>query len=392
MEPVLTVFTICLASAFLMAELFYRLGYPRVVGQILAGVILGVPFIKGFFGVGGLSLISSLGDIGVVFLMLLVGSEVKVHELLRVSKRAFFIAVVGYVTPLVLGFLFMKALGFDTLTAVIVGICIAISAEAVTLDILVEYDLLTTTLGTTIMEAGMIDDLLGVLSLSAVIGVVQGGGLRGVASLPGEFMTFILVSYIIGFTVLPRAAKAVWKEKSEAAVFSLAVIFGLIVVLLSTSFGLSSVIGAFVAGIIIQLSIKNRVEEKEIVESLTIVTFGLIIPFFFINVGLNLDMAKVMTNIPLILFITFFALAGKMLGSYLVGLAYHMRRIDRTLLGWGMNPRGAVELVIANIARSNGLISEAVFSAVVTMTIIAAVVSPMMFRRALRKKEVSGRG
>jgi Kef-type K+ transport system membrane component KefB len=386
MESILVVFTVCLTLAFLFAELLYRMGYPRVVGQILAGLVLGLPFIKVYLTGDTLSFIGSLGDIGVVFLLLLVGTEVKVHDLRRVSNRAVFLAVICYVIPLTLGFFFMKLLGFKTLTAVLAGICLAISAEAVTIDILMEYNLLKTTLGTTLMEAGMIDDLLGVLSLTAVIGVVEGGGVRSITSLPGEFMTFILISYIIGFTVLPRAARAVWKEKSESAVFSLAVIFGLIIVLLSISFRLSSVIGAFVAGIIIQLSIKNQREEKEIVESLDVVTFGLIIPFFFINIGINVDVLTILANMPLILAMTFIALAGKLAGAYLMGMRYHLHRVDRALIGWGMNPRGAVELIIANIARTNGLISDEVFSVIVTMTIIAALVSPIMFRRALSKR------
>jgi len=387
MESIFLVFTVCITLAFILSELFYRLGYPRVVGQLLAGVVLGLPFIKDYFTSGGTSFIDSLGNIGVVFLMLLVGTEVKVHALMKVSGKALLLAVVGYLIPLTLGFAFMTLLGFETLTAVIVGICLAISAEAVTIDILLEYDLLDTKFGTMIMEAGMIDDFLGVFSLAAVITVLHGGGVDELMSLPGDFLFFILLAYVIGFTVLPRAAKAVWKEKSEAAVFSLAVIFGLIIVLLSESFGLSSVIGAFVAGIIIQISIKNRLEEKEIVESLSVVTFGLVIPFFFIDVGMNLDLLKAAWNLPFIAVLTSIALAGKIFAANLMGMLYRIRRVDRVVIGWAMNPRGAVELVIANIARTNGLISAEVFSAVVSMTIIAALVSPVMFRRALDRRQ-----
>jgi Kef-type K+ transport system membrane component KefB len=388
MESILAAFTVCLTLAFLFSELFYRLRYPRVVGQILAGVVLGLPLVKTYFGSGFLSFVNSLADIGVVFLLLLVGTEVRIHELKKVSKRAIQLALLGYAIPLMLGVLFMKALAFSTLTAVIVGICLAISAEAITVEILMEYDLLNTRIGATIMEAGMLDDFLGVFSLAAVIGVVQGGGVETLKTLPGEFMTFILISYVIGFTILPKAAKAVWKEKSEAAVFSLAVIFGLIVVLLSMSFGLSSVLGAFVAGLIIQLSIKNRLEEREIVESLSVVTFGLVIPFFFIYVGMNLNVLDVLDSLLFILLLTALALAGKMVAAHVMGGLHHVRRIDRTLMGWGVNPRGAVELVIASIARSSGLISNEIFSAIVAMAVIAALISPVMFRRTLDKRGI----
>ncbi|MBD3389141.1 MAG: hypothetical protein GF416_08610 [Candidatus Altiarchaeales archaeon] len=386
MESILTIFTVCLTVAFILSELFYRLGYPRVVGHILAGVFLGLPFIRVYFNRGALSFIQYLGDLGVVFLLLLVGLEVRVHHLKRVSKRAFYLAFLGYLIPLVLGFSFMRLLGFDFLTAVIVGICLAISAEAVTTDILLEYDMLKTSLGSTIMEAGMIDDFLGVLSLAAVIAVVQGGGVTDLTDIPGDFLTFIALSYLIGILVLPRAAKAVWKEKSEAAVFSLAVIFGLFIVMLSNIFDLSSVIGAFVAGVIIQITIKNRREEKEIVDSLSTVTFGLVVPFFFIYVGMNFDITMVGDLLYLIVPFVFLGLSGKIVAAQLTGSRFHMHRLDRGLMGWGINPRGAVELVIANIARVNNLISDEIFSAIVAMTIIAAVVSPIMFRRTLRKR------
>ncbi|MFH1054457.1 MAG: cation:proton antiporter [Candidatus Altiarchaeota archaeon] len=392
MESVLVGFTVCLLLAFLLSEFFYRLRYPRVIGQILAGLILGIPLIRDYvFGGGGIDFIGSLADIGVVFLMLLVGTEIRIHDLKKASKKAFVLACLGYIIPLVMGFIFMRALGYDTLTAVIVAICLAISAEAVTIDILMEYKMLNTALGTTMMEAGMIDDIFGVLSLAAVITVVQGGGVSSLMDMPGDFMTFILISYLLGVMVLPKAAKAVWKEKSEPAVLSLAVIFGLIVVVLSMVFGLSSVVGAFVAGVIIQISIKNRMEEKEIVESLNIVTFGLVIPFFFIYTGMNLDVMKVMDAVFLTFGITVIAIAGKLFGAHIVGLIYRMKPMESRLLGWGMNPRGAVELIIVNIAKSRGLISNEIYSAVVTMAIISALISPVMFRRTCEAGGCHGR-
>ncbi len=387
MESILAAFTVCLTLAFLASELFYRLKYPRVVGQILAGVILGLPFIKIYFGENFLSFVSSMADIGIVFLLLLVGTEVNIHNLLKVSKNAFILAILGYILPLIAGFFLMTLIGYNPVTSMIVGICLAISAEAITVETLMEYKMLHTRLGSTIMEAGMLDDFIGVISLSAVIGVVHGEGLSVLKTIPGEFMTFIIISYIIGFTILPRAAKAVWKEKSEAAVFSLAVIFGLIIVLLSQSFGLNSVVGAFIAGVIIQLSIKNKREEKEIVDNLRVVTFGLVIPFFFMFIGLNFDVYEVLQNLPFVIILTAVALIGKLSAPYVLAKFNIIKSRDVSLIGWGINPRGAVELIIASIALENGLISKNLFSAIVAMAVIAAIVSPIMFKKALEKKK-----
>jgi len=384
MESVLIAFTVCLALAFLLSELCLRLGQPKVVGQIAAGLVLGLPFFSGVFTMEGRAFVSSLSDIGVVFLLMLVGAEMRVSELKKASKKAFTLATICYVIPLTAGYLFMRyALGYDSLTSLVVGICLAISAEAVTIDILMEYNLLKTQFGTVLMEAGMIDDVYGIISLAAVIDVVQGGGFGSLASMPVNFLSFLALAYVLGFMLLPKVARVVWREKSEAAVFSLAIIFGMIVVMISIGFGLSSVVGAFVAGIIIQLSIKNRTEEKEIDADLNVVTFGLIIPFFFIYTGLNMNVMGLTGHVWFIVAITAIALAGKMAGAFVMGAIYRMKIPERVLYGWGMNPRGAVELIIANIAKASGLIDEGMFTAIVAMAIISAILSPVMFRRSL---------
>lgn len=392
MESILVVITACLTLAFLLSETFYRMRYPRVLGQILAGVVLGLPFFAVVMRrTEVFEFIGSLSDLGVVFLMLLVGTKIRVHGLLKASKPALILAVLGYLIPFSLGFAFMQALNHfgimqvGLLESVIMAICLAISAEAITLDILMEYGMLNTAVGALIMEAGMIDDILGVLSLAVVIGVVEGGGISGIMSIPGDFMTFILVSYVLGFLILPRAAKAVWKEKSEPAVFSLAIIFGLLVVLLSSIFGLSSVIGAFVAGIIIQLTVKNRREEKEIVESLEIVTFGLVVPFFFIHVGLNLDIFSAFSHVPLIFAVTFIALYGKIMAAHVLSHLSHIKKSQVPLIGWGINPRGAVELVIAGIAFEKQLINDTLFTVIVSMTVLSSIISPIMFKRSCNR-------
>ncbi|MBU0761781.1 MAG: cation:proton antiporter [Candidatus Altiarchaeota archaeon] len=388
MELILVIVTVCLSLAFIFSETFYRLRHPKVLGQIIAGVFLGLPVFASIMRSDQVfSFISSLADLGIVFLMLLVGTKISVHRLLKSSKEAMALALLGYTIPFAGGFLFMQALAFlglldvGLLASVIVGICLAISAEAITIEILMEYGMLNSSVGALIMEAGMIDDLLGVLSLAAVIGYVEGGGIEHITSLPGDFLTFVLVSYILGFTVLPRAAKAVWKEKSEPAVFSLAIIFGLIIVLLSSFFGLSSVVGAFIAGVIIQLTVKNRLEEKEIVESLEIVTFGLVIPFFFIYIGLNINLAYTLENIYLVLALTFIALSGKMAAAHMLSHIYHVKKSHIPLIGWAANPRGAVELVIASIALERNLIGVELFSVIVSMAVLSAIISPIMFKR-----------
>jgi Kef-type K+ transport system membrane component KefB len=388
-DLVLTVITVCLALSFIFSEAFYRLRYPKVLGQILAGVFLGVSFFSDVMRNPQVySFIASLSELGIVFIMLLVGAKMKIHDFYKVSGKAVLLAFLGYIIPFGLGFMFMYALGFfgivevGFLGASIVGICLALSAVDITLDILMEYGLLKTQTGALITEAGMLDDIFGVMSIALVIAYSEGASASSLIYMPVDFLAFIVVAYVLGFAILPRAAKAVWREKSEPAIFSLAAIFGLIVVLLSGFFGLSSVIGAFVAGVIINMSVKNRKEEAEIVESLEIVTFGLIIPFFYIYVGLNLDLSQAYNNLALIAAVTAIALFGKMAAAYALAALSHLKKSQASLIGWALNPRGVLELVVAGIAFERHLISEVIFTAIVSMAVLSCIISPIMFKRS----------
>lgn len=361
--------------------------YPRVLGHIFAGIILGLPAFSGFMGQPlATEFIGSLADLGVIFLMLLAGTNINLQRIGKVGSRALTLAALGYAIPFLLGFLSMSLLGYELLVSCLVGACLAISAQSIMLELLMEYRMLKTDLGTVIMEAGLIDDLLAFFSLAAIIGVSAGRGLGGIRLLAGDLLLFIAISFLLGVLVLPRAAKAVWKERSEAAVFSLAVIFGLLIVLLSSVFSLSTVIGAFVAGVIIQLTVKNKKEETEMIESLSLVTFGLVVPFFFIHMGLLLDIGKAVENIWFIALITGLALAGKLLAAHLTGIIYSIRPHDRNIMGWGMNSRGEVELIIASIAFEKGLFTVELFSAILSMALISSAVSVFMFKTSCLSK------
>ncbi|MBD3262306.1 MAG: hypothetical protein GF334_11695 [Candidatus Altiarchaeales archaeon] len=374
-----------LMISFIFAEFFYNISYPRVLGQIIAGMVLGYPLIKPLVFQGAFpDLVSALSQIGIVFLMLLVGLKINVKNMRRASWDATLIAFFGFTVPLVMGFFGMRVLGYSHLEAVITGICLAISAEAVAVEILMEYNKLSTRVGTIVVEAGMIDDVLGVFSLSIIAGFLS-GGLGGLIFMPAEIALFLVASYVIGFKVYPQVARFIWREKSEEGVFTVSVIFGLTVVVLSEYLGLSSLVGAFIAGLIIHLSIKDKKEEEEIVDSFQKITFGLIIPFFFISIGLNFEYGFLNQRLVLlILYITLLAFAGKLGGTYLSGKILRLPSKEASIIGWSMNSRGMVGLVVAEIARANNLITPALFTAIVATTLLTTLISPAVLRRYLQ--------
>jgi Kef-type K+ transport system membrane component KefB len=293
------------------------------------------------------------------------------------------IALFSFIIPLSLGFIFLIWLKFPPVVAFITGVCLSLSAESIVVDILIEYGLFDTDAGTILVEAGMIDDFLGLFALSSVIALSQNNFQDAIIRLPLEYTLFFLASYLIGFLVYPRIARFIWREKSQVGVFTLSVLFGMTIVLLSEVFELSSLIGAFIAGLIINITIKNRAEEEEIVESLNMVTFGLVIPFFFIWIGLNYQLSDILLNIPLLAALVLIASVGKLLGAYIGGKLTSLKEKTVKLVGWGMNSRGGLELVVAAVAKTQGLLPDSMFSIVVSVSLVTTLFFPILFKNEL---------
>lgn len=385
-NPVFIGFTGCLTLAFILSEYFYRIRYPRVLGYILSGIIISSTPLKDVLITSEfMPVLESLSEIGVVFLLLLVGAEINIKNLQKVSHTAVLTAFFSFILPLILGYITLLIFDIDPLTAFITGLCLSLSAEGIAVELLMEYGLLNTSAGGIIVEAGMIDDFLGVFALTTVISLSQGGLTQTVVRLPFEYIAFFTVSYLIGFRIFPQIARIIWRGKSRTSMFTLSIIFGMIIVIFSEVFELSALIGAFIAGLIINLTIKIKAEEKEIVESLKTVTFGFIIPFFFIWVGLNFELQKTLSHMPMIIALTLAATIGKFGGAYITGKIKHIRKKTVNLIAAGINTRGGIELIIASVARNEGLLPNHLFSMIVSVALITTIISPILFKSQVKE-------
>jgi Kef-type K+ transport system membrane component KefB len=385
-------FTGCLMVSFLFAEFFHRIRYPRILGYICVGILFGLPVINSVMVPADFTpLLSFLSDVGIVFFLLLAGAEMDVGKLREVSAVAAAVGVLSFITPFALSYAFLAGIGFTTTMAFIVSLCLSVTAAAVAVEILMEYGLLQTREGAVIAGAGMIAELLGVLALTVILALVHVGGpdtksMLGVLSVSAaEYLIFFLIAYAIGFRVYPYLASRVWRYRSKNQEFMLAVIFGLLITLLSQVFGLSSLIGAFIAGLIINLTVKSKPEGMEIVNNLNALTFGLVIPFFFISIGLKLDVVSVLTGMPLVLALTFIGGFGKYAGVFVAGKLTGLRNASIHTIGLGMNDRGGMELVIAAVALSQGLIDNMLFSIIVSVAFITTFTSLYFFKCQIRE-------
>lgn len=391
-NPIVIGFTGCLLMSFLLSELFNRIKYPRILGYIMAGIVFTVPSLNHIFIPEEMStLLQFLSEVGIVFFLLLAGLEMDITELRKMGLSAVAVGFLAFSFPFVLGFSILTIAGYAFLVAFVTALCLSVTAAAIAVEILMEYGLFKTKEGAVIVGAGMVDDLLGVLSLTFVVALVEAGGTLSpslvlvFSKLFVEYVAFLLIAYILGFRVYPYVVSMIWSRRSENAVFTLSIVFGLIITLLSQAFGMSSLIGAFIAGLIINLTVKDTKEGKEIVHNLDSLTFGFIIPFFFISVGLKFDIFSVLSNIPLLLILAFIAAAGKFLGTAVAAFITDLPRKSIGIISLGMNARGGIELVVAVVALSQGMIPKSLFSIIITMSFLTTFLGIYLFKRQVKK-------
>ncbi|MBI3032706.1 cation:proton antiporter [Candidatus Woesearchaeota archaeon] len=379
----LTLIVIVLTVSLIMSELFYRLKYPRVIGQLVTGILFSFPLFKAFLTQDFLLDIKFLSDMGIVFLLLLAGMEIDLKKFKKSEKDSVIIAVSCALLPFLLGVVLMKLLGFSNIIAVVVGASLALTAEGTKLIVLLEMKALRTRVGTIMVEAGILDDIFEIGFLALVL-LLANGTAQEVSVFPLKLIFFIVI-VVATYLYLPKLLRLIHKEHNPVAVFSTVLVIGLIIALVSEQFGLGPIIGAFIAGIIIQIADKDKKEEHTIVNELKILTFALVIPFFFLNIGLHFDYTAILQNSWFVILVILVATIGKVLGAMAVTPLTDLSLKQTHLIGWGMNSRGAVELIIAEIARSSGIISIKIYSAIVAMTIFTTLIFPIILKKTVQQ-------
>lgn len=389
MEHLIIIFTICLGLSVILSEICYRVRYPRIIGPIITGIILGIGPIGDYIRRAE-SQISFLSELSIIFLLFLAGLEINISKFKKASRDATLIAFFSAVLPFIMGFfsvMIMYNLGIlagsdQYLVATIVGACLALTAEGTSLAMLIEMNALNTRIGTIILGAGIMDDIFEVFFISAFLIFVN--ETSNLLFLPISIFVFVIVILLI-WKLVPWLIKFIQKEDSRISTVSTFIVITFSMASLASLFGFSPLIGAFIGGIIIQLSTANREEERMNIEELKVLTFSLIVPFFFINIGLHFDFTSVLAHPILTLIVLTVAVVSKICGALIVTPFTSLSLRQTHLIGWAMNARGAMELVILELARMNGLIGLNIYSAIVMMTIITTLIFPVIFKTIVTK-------
>jgi len=359
-------------GAKLLAECFERLRLPGIVAEILAGVLLG-PSVLGWISPN--ELLSTLSDIGVMFLLFRVGLDVKASELLESGGTATMVAVAGVIVPFLMGWGILRAWGAGHTEAIFVGAAMVATSVGITAQVLASKGLLHLASSKIILAAAVIDDVLGLLVLAVVSSMARGRVQAAEISLTVLFaIVFVVVVAKWGTAaanrIVPRMRARMRVAESEFVV-AMVLLFSLS--LLAVYAGVAAIVGAFLAGMSLGESVERRV--KDLVHG----TAELLVPFFLVGIGLHADLSAFSSRSLLLL------AAGLIVGCGLG--AWRLGKREMIRIGVGMAPRGEVGMVVAQLGLAMGVITKPVYGVVVLMAAATTMLAPPLLNLAYRGVE-----
>lgn len=389
---------VAFARAF--GELVSRVNQPPIVGELLAGIILG-PFVLGkvFSGLDDMyneEFVSNLGDLGMLFLMLYIGLEFSPKLVRASSWLGGAVAVVGILIPLVLGTLVGLFFDLEGLLLAFVGVAVSVTALPVTIRVLKDLEVLRTKTSGVIISAALMTDVALLFVLGVILGTEPGesNGER-IFVLTMSFIAFFALALIVSRLVIPHIYRLLLRLRTGEAAFAVAVGMAIAFAVLAEWAGLPGVIGAFMAGLMLRetgtgLRVWARVEDI-----LSGVTLGFLAPIFFVVIGFSVDFGVIANHLPLLGALLAVAIIGKIAGSYIPARIGGLGRNEAMAIGSMMMGKGAMELVFARLALEQGLIgpgNEHLFSILVLMAFVSTVLAPVLFaifyNRGVRAGEI----
>ncbi len=392
-----------------LAELAVRIRQPALVGELVGGILLGI--VAGLFSerlpvLAGLSddpVFTAITDLGVFFLMLLAGIEMRPKEFAEASSRSLPEAVSAMLLPLGLGFgvtwMWLPAGEYRFAQALFVGTGMAITAVPVAVRVLRDLGQLDTRLGRMVTSAAVFEDVLSLILLAVLTAILRTGGLPGldeIGLLLLQIVLFFAVTVAAGRYLLPWLGRRLQRFVLDELEFSMLLMIAMGFALFAEALGLHFILGAFIAGLFFsRRSIESRVY-ADVHQKVSAVTTGFLAPIFFASIGLHLRLGAV-TNIPVYLAVLLvIAVLGKLVGAGVPALALGLSRREAVAVGMAMSARGAVGLIVAGIALRAGLflkpdppppVVEYMFSAIVIVAVVTTLAVPIVLRPMIGRRD-----
>jgi Kef-type K+ transport system membrane component KefB len=380
---------IILTIAWPVGALFVRIGLPVMLGQLLTGLILGPAVLNIIHPSEG---ISFLADLGIFFAMFYAGMEMDPKELVEHIWPSLAVAVGGFVLPFAMGFFTALFFGGTVFQALFVGIGLSVTAIAVQAVILQEMKIHKTNIGHVIMGAAIADDIISLVGLSVLLGLVETGTIEtiGVLVIMLKVVLFFAFTILAGHFIVPFFTRKL--DDYNAKGFTFAMISALIMATAAELAGLHTVIGAFLAGQFVRKEIMHERVYNAIADRFYGLSHGFLMPVFFASLAFHIHFDFNLSFLFFAAIITIAAVLGNLVGCGIGALAFRFSMRESAIIGFGMNGRGAVELVIVAvvIGLSNDLLAQGVIneplltqnqiSALVLMAFITTMLAPLMLK------------
>jgi Kef-type K+ transport system membrane component KefB len=380
---VLTDILVVLVAAKVAAEVAERIGIPAVVGEILAGILVG-PSLLGLVGEHD-EVLRTLGEIGVILLLLEVGMEMDVGELAKVGRASLLVATVGVVVPLALGLGAMELLGDDFKTSLFIGAALTATSVGITARVFGDLRALATTEARVVLGAAVADDVMGLVVLTVVVRLVTEGSvsLLSVAGIVAVALLFLVAGAGVGLRVSgPLFAAVARFSRSTGTMVALALAFTLAFARVADAAKLAPIVGAFVAGLALTRSDQAGRIHRELGP-----VGHLFIPVFFLQIGIDADISAfgrttVLRDAAVLLVV---ATIGKLVSP----LGALGSPGDKLLIGLGMLPRGEVGLIFATIGLVNGVLDDDLYASLLLVVLVTTLATPQLLK--LRYGRLHGR-
>ncbi len=369
----LGILVVILATAKLTGVLAQRIGQPAVLGELVAGVLLGTSVV-------GLvdpkdDILHLLGELGVILLLFEIGLETDLRKLMRVGTASAAVATAGVILPFALGYGTCLLLGLDNLKAVIVSASLTATSVGITARVLADLNRLQEPESQIILGAAVIDDVIGLVILAVVLGMVQGDDVTilGVVRTTVVAFGFLIFTILLGRLVIPTLVRWVLGVTPAGTAPILAVVVAFALAWLASLAGSAMIIGAFAAGVLLRETPQAHEMERGVVH-----LGRFFVPLFFVTVGASVDVRSLADSSTLVIggLLIVVAVASK----FAAGYAPYWFKGDKRVIGVGMIPRGEVGLIFAQAGLDAGTFDRGLFSAVTLMVMVTTFLAPPLLK------------
>ena len=384
-----------LFTAKIFAEIFHRVKLPIVLGELLAGIVIGP------YALGGLPLfngeplvildetIKNIGELAAIVILFVAGLEITPREFLRGGASSFTIGALGVIVPFFVGYFVFSLYGLEALEILLIATALTATSIAISIQVLSSLGKMQTKEARLILGAAIVDDILAIAILSVVLTMVQTGNTTPdimeitflILKILGLFVALLVGSILIVPRILHR--EKLWKSQGSIEGITTAIFFGGAGI--AALVGLSPIVGAFAIGMAVA-STRLIKQVEEYVHKLQII----FAPLFFAIIGAQVDLRGINLEVLLIAgILVFIAIVTKLLGCGLPSLIFLKDKSKSMRVGIGMISRGEVGLIVAGIGATSGVLSRDVYTAIIVMVAVTTIITPIWLKKAYSKELVS---